>query len=108
MGNVSLQRTGLLSVWFLGLLFSLVLLIAPAGAQTVSVNGMVKDRDGYPKSNVGVQVNGYVTSTDARGNFSVVNVRPGHYRVTVREKSNVQRFNVNIQAGAPIDLTVGW
>ncbi len=97
------------SGWLLGIIFFLIFFVAQATAQTVTANGLVKGKDGYPKRFATVQVNGYVTSTNAEGAFRIVNVKPGRYQVRVKEKTQVQEFsNVNIDAGHTIELMVGW
>lgn len=96
----------------LGLVFLITLMVAQAAAQAITVSGQVKGKGGDPKVFVSVQVAGperYNAITDPKGNFTIRDVRPGQYLITVTEGNYFQKFNTNIDPGNHVlQLIVGW
>lgn len=90
----------------------LVLLLGQVAEGQVAVSGQVRGRQGAPKSSVRVQLEGpgrYVALTDNSGNFSVQNVQPGEYSITVVERNRIQKFYFQIHPGTgPLNLVVDW
>lgn len=91
-------------------LVTLIPLWAPR-AWGATVSGTVVGRAGDPKSMANVTLEGpkkYMAMANPGGVFQVDNVVNGPYRVTISQRNNVQRFNVNIQGNADLRLEVGW
>lgn len=91
--------------------FSLVFLADQADSQQLTVSGEVRGAHGDAKKFVRVQLEGpksYISLTDANGNFSVGNVIPGRYLVTVTQGDNVQRFPNKIITADLLQLNVPW
>jgi len=90
----------------------LLLLLAQVAEAQVAVSGQVRGRTGVPKSSVRVQLEGpgrYIALTNETGHFSVQDVRPGDYIVTVVERNRLKKFYFQIHPGTgPLMLEVDW
>ncbi len=91
-------------------------LAAPAGAQygsnTGGIDGKVVDEQGAVLPGVSVTVTGVgapqTVYSDARGDFHVVNLAPGVYKVSVALQgfATVERENVTVALGRNTELTI--
>ncbi len=100
------------SAWLM--FFLLILLtaaIAAAQEQGKEITGKVTGAAQDPKGFVGVTFNGpnrYVSMTNSTGEFTVKNVKPGKYTVTVTQGNKVQSFNLDVDGMTHFDLPVKW
>ncbi len=96
----------------LGICLLMTLLLAQAEAQTFTVSGQVTGANGEPRKYVRVEFEGPVNSmsmTDDKGNFSINNLQPGNYYITVKEMNNIQKFTVRVGADTGrLRLAVSW
>jgi len=104
-----------LSSRFTVILVSAALLAAQGQPQSVDVRGQVKGMREDPKSFARVQLSGpgsYIALTNSNGEFSIQNVIPGRYGVTVTQGRNVQKFSIVIRVPrntvSTIDMIVSW
>ena len=88
------------------------LFAAPAGALAEELMGTVLGNDGSPEVNVQVRFEGiasYLSVTNSQGNFYVLDLPSGPYKVTVVSGRNFQVFTVTVgQTLSPETLMVNW
>lgn len=92
---------------YLVLAFSLLCSLA-AGAQSSRVKGTVKTTDGQPVPAVTVSVDALklFTTTDEDGNYLLVNVKPGTYKVSFKHVGlQTQEKQLTFEAGKTVDLS---
>jgi len=90
----------------------LMFLLGQIAYGQVVVNGQVRGNLGAPKSSVRVQLEGpgrYIALTDNSGKFTIQDVEPGDYSVTVVERNRLQKFFFKLGPGTgPLSLQVAW
>jgi uncharacterized membrane protein len=88
-------------------LFPAVFLKAQA---PINLSGQITGTAGDPKKFATVKLDGpgsYLALTDYEGRFSLNNLVPGKYAITVRQEEKVQKFSITIQSST-LNLVVKW
>jgi Carboxypeptidase regulatory-like domain len=97
---------------FMALLTLVILLLLwSLQVQAETVTGTVVGRAGELKSMAGITLEGqnrYMSMTNTTGQFTIENVKPGRYTLTVTQGNYVQKFNVSIDGNNTLDLRVRW
>ena len=79
-------------------------------SNTVTVTGRVIGAGNVPKGLARIELTGsgqFVAMSDAVGQFTIHDITPGDYRVTVRQGGNFQTMVVKVSS-APLEIRVNW
>ena len=98
--------------WILCLVFFIAFFSAvfSTAQAPINLNGQITGTAGDPKRFAAVQLDGpgsYIALTDDKGRFSLNNLIPGRYAITVRQEEKVQKFSITIQSST-LNLVVKW
>jgi hypothetical protein len=92
------------------LLIGVTLSLNAVAQQTIDATGSLKGHGGNPKQFASVQITGpgrYAAMTNAKGEFKLFNVVPGHYTVRVSQGDHVEMLSLNIR-DSRLELQVKW
>uniref|UniRef100_A0A7V4G8D6 Carboxypeptidase regulatory-like domain-containing protein n=1 Tax=Desulfobacca acetoxidans TaxID=60893 RepID=A0A7V4G8D6_9BACT len=92
------------------LIVILSIIATPARPQGLEIRGTVTGRDGLPKRQVSINLQGpkrFITISNAKGEFVLKGVEPGVYEVSLMQGDKMHKFSLNI-TGQSLDLRVPW
>jgi hypothetical protein len=88
----------------------LSVMVTPAWPQGMEIRGTITGRDGLPKGQVSINLQGpkrFITISNSKGEFVLRGVEPGVYVVTLMQADKMHKFSLNI-TGQTLDLRVPW
>jgi tetratricopeptide (TPR) repeat protein len=101
-------RRSLLGVLVIG---AIVIVAAPASAQTGAVKGKVVDAQGAPVDGAKVVIQSaessarkYETKSNKKGEFFQIGLAPGNYKVSAEKDKLFQSFDVRVRLGDPLNI----